>query len=57
MTPESALTEAVQSVIKARIASIEKKLKTALAQRDNWRQKARHYKSKLLERASTGGKS
>lgn len=45
-----AVKEASSKALSREIVQLERKLKRALAQRDEWKYRATHYKEKLLER-------
>lgn len=48
----SAIKQATDKALSAEIVLLQRKLKRALAQRDEWKYKAHLYRDKLLERGT-----
>lgn len=46
----AAVKQAADQALRLEIIQLQRKLKKALTQRDDWKQKATHYRAKLLER-------
>jgi hypothetical protein len=46
------IAETIAAEVKKEITLLNRKLKRALIQRDQWKYKAEHYRNKLLERGN-----
>ena len=53
----TAINDAIAVELQREMALLNRKLKRALSQRDEWKYKAHHYRAKLLERASCSTQS